>query len=246
VRNLNERNITQAVIARHDRAANARLREVMTAIVRHLHEFARETRLTEAEWLAGIEFLTAAGHITDESRQEFILLSDVLGLSMLVVAQNHAKPSGCTEATVFGPCADAIEVWQADADGYYDVQYKEGVSYFRTVVAESYPIPHDGRHGARWHGQPGSFLPCIGVVHPLSDRNCESSCSDAGEPAGGHVYEGADACAHRDSARGARSVSGFSGLSRACARSDAGFAEKVAVVTNGTPSPHLADSRCGR
>src|SRR5690242_18076525 len=82
---------------------DARLHEVMTALVRHLHDFAREVRLTEEEWFAAIRFLTEAGHITDANRQEFILLSDVLGLSMLVVAQNHRKPPGATEATGLGP-----------------------------------------------------------------------------------------------------------------------------------------------
>ncbi len=71
--------------------------------MRHLHAFAREVKLTEAEWLQGIDFLTRTGHISDDKRQEFILLSDTLGLSMLTVAQNNDKPPGCTEATVFGP-----------------------------------------------------------------------------------------------------------------------------------------------
>jgi len=71
--------------------------------VQHLHAFARDVKLTEAEWFAGIRFLTEVGHITSETRQEFILLSDTLGLSMLVTALNHRKPKGCTEATVFGP-----------------------------------------------------------------------------------------------------------------------------------------------
>jgi hydroxyquinol 1,2-dioxygenase len=71
--------------------------------VRHLHDFAREVKLTEAEWAEGVRFLTATGQKCDERRQEFILLSDVLGLSMLTVAQNNEKPYGCTEATVFGP-----------------------------------------------------------------------------------------------------------------------------------------------
>ena len=103
VRNLNEDNVTQAVIARHLNASDVRFREVMTALVQHLHAFAREVHLTEAEWLDGINFLTAVGHITDARRQEFILLSDTLGLSMLVTAQNKKKPPGCTESTVFGP-----------------------------------------------------------------------------------------------------------------------------------------------
>src|SRR4029453_466812 len=82
---------------------NERLRTVMTSLVQHLHSFAREVKLTEAEWAEGIAFLTAAGHITNDKRQEFFLLSDVLGLSMLVTAQKNTKPAGCTEATVFGP-----------------------------------------------------------------------------------------------------------------------------------------------
>src|SRR5450830_566167 len=100
MRNINEDTITQAVLAAMAGCSNDRLRTVMTSLVQHLHSFAREVQLTEAEWFEGIRFLTAAGHITDDKRQEFILLSDVLGLSMLVTAQNNAKPAGCTESTV--------------------------------------------------------------------------------------------------------------------------------------------------
>lgn len=103
MRNVNEHNITEAVIARFDGCTDPRLKEVLASLVRHLHGFVRETRLTEAEWLKGIEFLTAAGHITDDKRQEFILLSDTLGVSMLAVMQNHSRPAGVTESTVFGP-----------------------------------------------------------------------------------------------------------------------------------------------
>ena len=103
MRNLDQNTITQAVLARHAETADPRFRQIMTSLVRHLHDFAREVRLTEAEWASGIEFLTRCGHITDDKRQEFILLSDVLGLSMLTVAMNNDKPEGCTEATVFGP-----------------------------------------------------------------------------------------------------------------------------------------------
>jgi len=103
VRNLDEDTITDAVLARHANAENPRLKAIMTSLVKHLHAFAREVKLTEQEWFEGIAFLTRCGHITDEQRQEFILLSDVLGLSMLTVALNHDKPHGCTEATVFGP-----------------------------------------------------------------------------------------------------------------------------------------------
>jgi hydroxyquinol 1,2-dioxygenase len=103
MRNLDQHTITEAVLARQADTANPRLKRVMNSLVEHLHAFAREVELTEDEWFQGIEFLTRCGHITDDKRQEFILLSDVLGLSMLTVAQNNDKPAGCTEATVFGP-----------------------------------------------------------------------------------------------------------------------------------------------
>jgi hydroxyquinol 1,2-dioxygenase len=200
MRNLNEDNITQAVLARHAEMPDERLKVLMTGLVQHLHAFAREVKLTEDEWAAAIGFLTDVGHTTTDKRQEFILLSDTLGLSMLVTALNNRKPQGCTEATVFGPFhvedsppyalgADvangaigepcfvrgtvrdingnpvpnaSLEVWQADADGFYDVQYQghdvhrargtlhsgaRGEYFFRTIVAEAYPIPHDGPVG---------------------------------------------------------------------------------------------------
>jgi hydroxyquinol 1,2-dioxygenase len=103
MRNLNEDTITQAVLGRFANTPDGRLKEIMTSLVQHLHAFAREVRLTEEEWFQGIQFLTDTGHITDDKRQEFILLSDTLGLSMLTVALNNKKPVGCTEATVFGP-----------------------------------------------------------------------------------------------------------------------------------------------
>ena len=103
MRNLNQETITQAVIARLAQTPDARLKELMTSLVQHLHAFARETRLTEPEWQMGIEFLTAVGQKCSPTRQEFILLSDVLGLSTLMVAMNHDKPAGCTESTVVGP-----------------------------------------------------------------------------------------------------------------------------------------------
>ncbi|MBP7567335.1 MAG: intradiol ring-cleavage dioxygenase [Burkholderiaceae bacterium] len=200
MRNLTQDTITQAVLGRLAQTPDPRLKEIMTSLVQHLHAFAREVRLTEDEWFKGIEFLTACGHKTDDKRQEFILLSDTLGLSMLTVAMNNDKPQGCTEATVFGPfhvenaphyehgedvangapgepCivrgsvrgldgeavpGATIEVWQADAEGNYDVQYEgqdehrargvlhagpDGRFHFRTIRAEAYPIPHDGPVG---------------------------------------------------------------------------------------------------
>ena len=103
MRNLNQDNITQAVIASFADAGTPRVHQIMTSLVQHLHAFARDVKLTEEEWFQGIDFLTQCGHITDSKRQEFILLSDVLGLSMLTVAMNTEKPRGCTESTVFGP-----------------------------------------------------------------------------------------------------------------------------------------------
>ena len=103
MRNIDEHTITPAVIARLSACDDPRLKQIMTALVTHLHDFAREVRLTEAEWLRAIQFLTDTGHKSSGKRQEFILLSDTLGLSMLTVAMNHALPPQATEATVFGP-----------------------------------------------------------------------------------------------------------------------------------------------
>jgi hydroxyquinol 1,2-dioxygenase len=103
MRNLDQNTITEAVLSRQANTENPRLKKIMSSLVNHLHAFAREVELTEEEWFKGIEFLTRCGHITDDKRQEFILLSDVLGLSMLTVAMNNEKPAGGTEATVFGP-----------------------------------------------------------------------------------------------------------------------------------------------
>lgn len=200
MRNLTQDTITQAVIARFADTPDPRLKEIVTSLVQHLHAFARDVKLTEAEWFRGIEFLTRVGHITDDQRQEFILLSDTLGLSMLTVAMNNDKPAGCTEATVFGPfyvegaptydlgedvangaagvpCTvrgtvrgldgepvpgAEIHVWQADAEGKYDVQRGashphqargvlhangKGEYHFRSILAEAYPIPDDGPVG---------------------------------------------------------------------------------------------------
>ena len=178
-----------------------RLRQVLTALVRHLHEFAKEVQLTDREWEAGIEFLTATGQKCDDLRQEFILLSDVLGLSMLVETINHRAVREATEQTVLGPfhvvasperslganidltgtgqpClvtgsvrdtggrpvpGATVDVWQADADGFYDVQKPgeipernlrglfrtgaDGDFWFRTIVPRYYPIPVDGPVG---------------------------------------------------------------------------------------------------
>jgi hydroxyquinol 1,2-dioxygenase len=95
--------ITDAVQRSFDGCADVRLRTVLQSLVRHLHAFAVEVGLTEDEWREGIGALTATGQITDERRQEFILWSDALGMSMLVDALANPLPAGATESTVLGP-----------------------------------------------------------------------------------------------------------------------------------------------
>ncbi len=178
-----------------------RTRRVLESLVRHVHSFIKDVELTEREWEQAIAFLTATGHKCDDTRQEFILLSDVLGVSMLVETINHRAAGGATESTVTGPFhvvdspprelgADIslpgsgepclvsgrvtgpagepvpgalIDVWHADAEGFYDVQRPdpaavgslrglftadgEGRFWFRTVVPRFYPIPVDGPVG---------------------------------------------------------------------------------------------------
>jgi hydroxyquinol 1,2-dioxygenase len=102
-RNLSDELLTQVVLESFDNAQSPRIKEVLQSLVKHLHAFAVDVQLTEEEWAYGIDFLTRTGHITDDKRQEFILLSDVLGLSMQVIGINHAVPDGATENTVFGP-----------------------------------------------------------------------------------------------------------------------------------------------
>ena len=142
--------------------ADKRAKEVANSLVKHLHAFVKETKPTLDEWLYGINFLTRTGHLSTDWRQEFILLSDALGISMLVETLNNDKFSGETESTVLGPfyipnapryanganiCLDGkgeavlvhgrvlngkgtpiagatLDVWQANEDGFYDVQQK--------------------------------------------------------------------------------------------------------------------------
>ena len=103
MRQFTEDTLTEAVTARLKEAKDPRFTRIMESAVRHLHAFAREVELTEEEWFEGIKFLTAVGQKCDTKRQEFILLSDILGLSMMVVALNHKTAPGATEATVIGP-----------------------------------------------------------------------------------------------------------------------------------------------
>ena len=103
MRNMTESDFTKVVLDRYENTPDVRLREVLRSLIQHLHAFVRETRLTEAEWMAGIQFLTAVGQISDAKRQEMILLSDNLGLSALVNMVSANVPEGATETTVVGP-----------------------------------------------------------------------------------------------------------------------------------------------
>lgn len=197
---FSEENSADAVLERYENAP-PRLKAVMAALVPHLHAFIKEARITMDEWEKGIDFLTRTGQTCDDVRQEFILLSDVLGVSMLVDAINNRKPDGAMESTVLGPFhmvesparelgatialdgkgeplvvegrvtdpagrpvrGATVDVWQANDDGFYDVQQPDlqphrnlrglfrcddaGRFWFRTVLPRFYPIPHDGPVG---------------------------------------------------------------------------------------------------
>ena len=103
MRDFNEHTATDAVLARLSGCEDKRLKEIITSVIRHLHAVIRETEPSQDEWMAAIRFLTETGQICDDKRQEYILLSDTLGVSMLVDAINNRKPSGATESTVLGP-----------------------------------------------------------------------------------------------------------------------------------------------
>src|ERR1700733_6862204 len=100
---VTESNLTDVVRQRWSDIPDPRLKQVMQALVKHAHAFVREIEPTQAEWAVAIDFLTRTGQICDDKRQEFILMSDVLGVSMLVDAINHRRPSGATPSTVEGP-----------------------------------------------------------------------------------------------------------------------------------------------
>jgi hydroxyquinol 1,2-dioxygenase len=200
MRQFNEDTLTDAVLSRFDKSKDARFRQIIKSAVKHLHAFAKDVQLTEEEWFEGIKFLTAVGKKCDDKRQEFILLSDVLGLSMMIVALNHKTVPGATEATVLGPffahgakeygydgdlregctvkgedvyvsgritsldgkpVANAVlDIWQAKADGIYDVQTggefelrgrvkanAKGEYAFKSYKPKFYSVPVDGPVG---------------------------------------------------------------------------------------------------
>jgi hydroxyquinol 1,2-dioxygenase len=103
MREFDEKSITGAVLARMDECEDPRFKQVMSSLVTHLHQFIREVKLTDAEWFNAIQFLTDVGKTCTDKRQEFILLSDTLGISILVITLNHPAADGATDSTVQGP-----------------------------------------------------------------------------------------------------------------------------------------------
>jgi hydroxyquinol 1,2-dioxygenase len=220
-----EEQLTAEVLESFEGASSPRARELLQGLVRHLHDYAREVRLTDEEWRFTIDFLTRTGHITDDKRQEFILLSDVLGLSMLTIAINAPADPGATESTVFGPffLDDAptisygddiargasgepcwiegqvtdthgrplagadIEVWEADEDGFYDVQYSDGrIAGRARLMADG-----EGRYGF-WSVKPAAYpIPGDGPVGELLDAAGRSPMRPA------HVHFMVSAAGHR-------------------------------------------------
>ena len=143
MRNLTEVNLTDAVVAVMANAKDARIKEILTSLVRHLHAFIREVNLTEDEWLAGIQFLTATGQMCDDKRQEFILLSDTLGATTMKDIINNRKPPGMTEYTILGPFhrADAPEL-PLGSNIAGDIVGESVVVRGRVLAPDGTPIPN--------------------------------------------------------------------------------------------------------
>jgi catechol 1,2-dioxygenase len=136
-----EEGSVQAVNDRMGPNINPRLAVVMAALVKHLHAFAKEVHLTQAEWDYGIDFLTKTGQICSAERQEFILLSDTLGFSMLVDAINNRRPEGATENTVFGPFhVDGVPVREMGANISLDGKGESCLFEGRVVDLQGNPI----------------------------------------------------------------------------------------------------------
>lgn len=138
-----EEQITQNVLASMANTPNPRLKTVMTSLIRHLHAFVNEVELTQEEWMTGIQFLTSTGQMCDDRRQEFILLSDTLGVSMLVDAVNHRSLGGATESTVFGPFyREGAEELPLGANISKDGHGEPTVVIGRVLSPDGTPIPH--------------------------------------------------------------------------------------------------------
>ncbi|TIX87478.1 intradiol ring-cleavage dioxygenase [Rhizobium sp. P44RR-XXIV] len=245
-----EENSVEVVTGRNANARDARLKQVMEVVTRKLHEAVKELEPTQDEWMEAIFFLTRTGHTCTDWRQEFILLSDVLGVSMLVDAINNRKPSGASESTVLGPfhvadapelpmganiCLDqkgedmvisgrildtdgkpienaVLDVWQANDEGFYDVQQKgiqpdfnlrgvfrtgkDGRYRFRAVKPKYYPIPDDG--------PVGKLLEALGR-HPYRPAHLHYIIkADGFETLTTHIFDPDDPYIHSDAVFGVK------------------------------------------
>ena len=156
MRDFNEHNATAAVLAELENCDNPRLRQIMTSIVTHLHAVVKEVEPSTEEWMTAIRFLTETGHWCDDKRQEFILMSDTLGVSMLVDAINNRKPTGATESTVLGPFH--VEGAPAMDDGANICTEQRGEPCFvscRVLDMAGWPI--GGASIDLWHARDDGF-----------------------------------------------------------------------------------------
>ena len=144
MKTLTAEGITRTAISRTSACKNQRLKQIIRSLTRHLHEFAREVQLTPDEWLTGIQFLTDVGHITDERRQEFILLSDTLGLSAVVDAMaNSNLESGATDSSLLGPFfREGAPMFEMDADISHNARGKKMVMEGRVMNSAGEPLPN--------------------------------------------------------------------------------------------------------
>ena len=142
MRDVTEATATEAVVSKLAGCENARLKQVMTSFVRHLHAFVREIEPTQDEWFTAIKFLTDTGHMCDDKRQEFILLSDTLGVSTLVELINNRKSPGMTETSVLGPFwVDGAPHLPLGASIVKDGTAADLLVHGRVHDAEGRPIP---------------------------------------------------------------------------------------------------------
>jgi hydroxyquinol 1,2-dioxygenase len=141
MKSFSENNITDAVLDRLKHCKSERVHEISVSLVKHMHNFVREVEPTQAEWEQGIKFLTDAGNMCNEVRQEFILMSDALGVSMLVDAINHRFPGGATETTVLGPFyVDSVPVVPLESHISNSEDGPEMLIEGRVVTLEGMPL----------------------------------------------------------------------------------------------------------
>ncbi|MFU1682362.1 intradiol ring-cleavage dioxygenase [Phaeobacter piscinae] len=273
-----EETSAEVVAARNAKAEDERLRDCVNILVKHIHAAIKEMEPNQEEWFKTIMFLTETGHTCDDWRQEFILLSDIMGVSMLVDAINNRKPSGASESTVLGPfhvaeapelpmgsniCLDGkgepmlvrgrildtdgtpvadakIDVWQANDEGFYDVQQKgiqpdfnlrgvfrtgpDGTYSFRAVKPKFYPIPDDG--------PVGKLLRSLGR-HPYRPAHFHYILeADGFESSTTHIFDPDDPYINSDAVFGVKEslMAKFDLIEDRAAQQEAGFDEAFYLV----------------